>query len=337
MGNALEIIEPSEIGQKLAAEAVFLEVDGKMVAATPYDYPGTKFRGLMSWQDGRAIHFVMPTGEATAVDITAEVLLDRQRRLVVATKRGRQVQVQTRRRLKHADQAEPSLYQEVSAPTEAVVIKLGIIQGQKETRVQSRRRIVDARLWASLDSDLQDAMLAIDAGYRALIGGLGMKPASVERKSAGRVDQSNRDAIASADYCQWINEVDGTIKLDYSVDFTDERYGRPMTFGRGKAAKRWTLERLCPEAATAIICHGKSLQDVDALYGRQKGWAAENLRQALIVWCWRTNTRRRPPPPKEEESGYLTYRQLLTRQRNRRVDRIEGVLTERARVIKPHG
>jgi len=227
--------------------------------------------------------------------------------------------------LRTVDRMDPAEWQETPAPTEAVIITLGTVYGRNLTRQQSRRRIVDARLCAALDSDQQDAAQEIEHAYQCLIRGLGMKPASLERKSGGKGDLSDRQGIAAAAYNAWIKEVDVALKLD-------PRDGIPMRFGVGKAKDRWTLERLCPEAATAIICHGKSREQVDQERGKRNGWATENLKQALTIWLYRTGKRRRPPPFKEDTTEGLTMKQLVVRQRNRRVDRIADIIAERTRV-----
>jgi rhodanese-related sulfurtransferase len=236
------------------------------------------------------------------------------------------------------DSREPADYAEAHSPTESVQIVMSHTatamvddRGERAVRVtrtveQSRQRITDARLWASLDDDQQGAMLEIEEAWRGLCAGLGVKPGQWEIGTGGSGEPSDGKAASAIDYIRWLDEVDGTLKLDAD--------GMPMRFGRGKAAERWTLERLVPEAATAIICEGKSVRTVAADRGKHPAWVTENLKQALNVWLYRSNRKERKAIPDEPSTGGLTLKQVLTRQLNRRVARIQEVDDEKLRVGK---
>jgi len=160
-----------------------------------------------------------------------------------------------------------------------------------------------------------------------------MKPASVERASKSNGGISDGQAASATDYNAWIEYVDGALFLDQDGDIN--RRGRPMTFGKGKAANRWTLERLSPEAATAIICHGKTVADVSAERGKRKEWVRDNLKQAIDIWLCMKNRQEWPDYGIEDDAAPLTLKQVRIRQSNRRVARVRHAdASEAERVIK---
>jgi len=235
--------------------------------------------------------------------------------------------------MKRMDALQPADYQEKHDPTESVQVVLSHTTGMKiddrgehavrviRTIEQGRQRIVDARLASSLGGDRLDAMEEIYAGFCALISGLGMKPASVERASKSNGGISDGQAALASDYNRWIECVDNALFLDQ--DGNINRHGKPMTFGKGKAAARWTLERLCPEAATAIICHGKTITHVSLERGKHKNWIRDNLKQAIDVWLCMKNKQEWPDYGFEDDTIPLTMKQVLTRQLNRKVTRVK--------------
>jgi len=257
-------------------------------------------------------------------DVTAEVALIAIK--LALAKRGGMGRIKHWADVKRADAMDAPDWQEKHSPTVADMVQIAVIGGKRVEQQQARRRLVDARTWGALDDDLQDAAVEIERGHRALVSGMGMKPASWER-IGGSGSLSSGQAQGAADYNAWVEEVDGTLKLDPGT-------GEPMKFGQGHGRNRWTLERLSPEAATALICHGQTIDLVSRERGKRTEWVRENLRQALIVWCYRTNRRRRPTPPIEDQDGPLTLKQLRIRTMNRRIDKMASAIEERKRVIR---
>lgn len=247
--------------------------------------------------------------------------------------------------LKRVEAMQPGDWQERHDPSEKIMVthstgtKVVEDGNRGHTVVDVRRhepgrqRIVDARLASALGGDRLDAMEEIYSGFSALISGLGMKPASVERMGKSHGGEANGQAALAADYNRWIEYVDNSLFLDPDTDIN--RIRRPMTFGKGKAAARWTLERLSPEAATAIICHGKTVLEVSTERGKRKEWVRDNLKQAIDVWLCMKSYREWPVLGFEDETIPLTMRQVLTRQLNRKVSRVRHAdASEQDRVIR---
>jgi hypothetical protein len=247
--------------------------------------------------------------------------------------------------LKRVDAMEPIDWQDKHDPSEKIMVthsigtkivedgNRGHVVVDVKRHEQGRQRIVDARLATSLGGDRLDAMEEIYAGFSALISGLGMKPASVERASKSNGGISDGQAALATDYNRWIEYVDNALFLDQDRDIN--RHGKPMTFGKGKGANRWTLERLSPEAATSIICHGKTVCDVSAERGKRKEWVRDNLKQAVDVWLCMKNRQEWPEYGIEDDTAPLTQKQVLVRQLNRKVHRVRHAdASEVVRVIR---
>lgn len=304
---------------------VNLSLAGGVVAAVPRPDLG---RFVYAAENGGRFLYLVSQDGVDAEDVTDAISAVLKADLTDGQKRSRRAGIQHRARLKLAKGMDPIDYQRDHSPVEKVMIDLGMVGGVRRRQQQGYRRVVDGHLLSSLTLDMRDVMLEIERGHRALVGRLGMKPSCFERTAGGKGELTAGQAAAVGAYNGWIVEVDNTLRRG-----TD---GQPLRFGGcGRAAKRWTLERLVPEVATAIICEGRSVREVAADRGWDRAKVMDVLKQALTVWLWRTHRVPRPLPIAEADDPGLTLKQTLIRQRNRRVDKMVSVIEERARVIRP--
>lgn len=331
-------VEAMGDGGEIPAGIVFLSLDGEWVPSMQRRDIGKEH---FVAQTAAGIRLLHSENGILARDITDDVshgLLND-----VRIKRAKAKRAETQSRSHY--NIEPGAWQERHDPSEKIMVvhSIGVKivedgnRGHAVTEVrrleQGRRRTVDARLWASLDLDQQEAMLSIEGGHRALIGGMGMKPANWERVSGGLGDMSHSQGLAAANYNAWVKEVDNTLRFETFQD-GKPNYEQPIRLGNGKAKDRWTMERLSPEGATAIICAGESIDKVARDRRKETRWVRANLIQALNVWLWQTKKLRRPELPDEPVEGGLTMRQVRIRALNRRVENIAQVIEERQRVIR---
>ncbi|HAU28582.1 MAG TPA: hypothetical protein DCW68_00505 [Rhodospirillaceae bacterium] len=143
---------------------------------------------------------------------------------------------------------EPSLWQARHSP-----IVIAQITPEGERRKQScQRRLLDARLWNSLTPQQQANAMRIDRAFRVMSRGMGLRLSSFMQSFGSGSHENERDAETIATYFAWNRQVQ-------------------------KA-------NLSHAAAMDIVVYGRSCREVDALRRKRKGWARENLGQALDLW-----------------------------------------------------
>mgnify|MGYP000929984194 CR=1 FL=1 len=155
--------------------------------------------------------------------------------------------------------------QERQAPTVAETLVLerrvegeGSVMRVRETRVQVRRRVLDQRLWNTLDPEQQAAAERLFAGWSLHTRGLGCATSAFTRL---RVDGNPVDA--------------GGSEVLLSL------------YARWRAA--CGAEGVDDAALVAVLCEGHSCQRLDSLRRRRKGTTAQELRVALDLYrrLWR--------------------------------------------------
>lgn len=168
-----------------------------------------------------------------------------------------------RRALRRATAPEPLDYQQHHSPTgrmEIVTATEVISDGQggashvRTTRQQVTRRLVDARLWSSLEPAQQRAAERVAAGFAIVARGLGAQTSAIGRP---RIDGNPAEP-------------------DYAQDLVDDYF-------------RWG--RLCQQEGLEhalvmdILGYGFSCAETDRRRRRRKGKAAAELRAALTLYC----------------------------------------------------
>ena len=145
----------------------------------------------------------------------------------------------------------PHALQETHSPTEAVTLR----QGAERRLWQSQRRIVDARLWATLEGRRQDAALQIAHAFEAMSRGLGYTLSNWERLPGARSHNNASEAHARlvGDYAEW--------------------------------AKRCALAKISHAMVLDILVFGKGLKQSDGERRMRKGSARKNLLKGLEIYC----------------------------------------------------
>lgn len=143
---------------------------------------------------------------------------------------------------------EPATWQARHSPVVAASI---IPEGEKRRR-PCQRRLLDARLWDSLNPQQQANAQRIERAFRIMSRGLGLRLSSFMQSFGGGSNESEREADLIAAYFTW-----------------------------GRAVQK---QKLSHAAAIDILIYGRSCREVDALRRKRKGWARENLASALSLW-----------------------------------------------------
>ncbi len=143
---------------------------------------------------------------------------------------------------------EPASWQAVHSPLIATRIRP---EGQKRKH-PCQRRLLDARLWESLTPRQQSSAMAIDRSFRILSRGMGMRLSGFLQNLGGGGASHDGDADALSLYFSW--------------------------------GRRLQDKGLSHTAAMDIIAYGRSCREVDSLRRKRKGWARDNLGQALDLW-----------------------------------------------------
>lgn len=144
-------------------------------------------------------------------------------------------------------------WQERHSPTETIEVRIT----SERSKVQTRRRKQDARLYDGLTSHQIKAMENIDAGFRALTQGGGMSKMRFEaRIPAG-------DSPAPGQRHDWLER-------------TYMEWHRQTQIEGG----------INGAAVLDIVVFGKGTGAVDKLRKKRKGWARENLiEEGLKLYC----------------------------------------------------
>ncbi|MDD9901564.1 MAG: hypothetical protein OXT65_11330 [Alphaproteobacteria bacterium] len=144
----------------------------------------------------------------------------------------------------------PHDFQEAQAPSETVTVRLSATR-QQDT---SRRRIVDARLWAAFSPAQQDAALHIAAAYEALGRGLGFTTSDWQRiPSTGGGNASEFHARQIKRYIAWTKECH--------------------------------REKIRHAMIVDILVFGLSLGESDKSRRVRKGTSRQNLLDGLDLYC----------------------------------------------------
>lgn len=165
-----------------------------------------------------------------------------------------------------AGEPSPLTHQERHSPTEKTAILEWEERADGTLRLLHKpvtRRVLDARLWNSLDLDQQRAAERIAAGFAILSRGLGVQGSALGKP---RVDGTPREP-------------------DYPVQLVEDY------FRWGRACQREGLEHAM---VMDVLGYGFSCAETDRRRRRRKGKAAEELRAALLLFCrlkgWRGRT-----------------------------------------------
>lgn len=151
--------------------------------------------------------------------------------------------------MKAAAVRDPYDWQEAHSPTEFVEVKIS----EERTTQMCRRRKLDARLIEGMTTWEQDAANLIYEGHVLLAGASGYKPQSFERKEPARETLAERQADVMDAYWAW--------------------------------SIRALREKLQPSAVVLILANGWTCRDVDSFRRKRKGWASENLKECLRLYC----------------------------------------------------
>jgi len=148
-----------------------------------------------------------------------------------------------------AAELQPHDWQEGHSPTEFVKVRIS----EQRTTILCRRRKTDARLIDSLTAWEQDAAGMIYAGYVALIGPVGYKVQSFERRDPS---------------------------IDHALDRRTDLIERFRQW-----SKQAQKDRINVPAVLDVVADGRGLREVDIQRRKRNGWARENLLDGLRLYC----------------------------------------------------
>ena len=125
----------------------------------------------------------------------------------------------------------------------------------RSTATGARRRISDAALMRSLDTQQLQAAAELEAGWRCLARALGARTASLEGHVDGTQSQGALAATAAVDrLVRWGQACTTAVPL---IDYATVR---------------------------AVICDGTTLGAIDRQARRRHGWALRTLQRGLDLW-----------------------------------------------------
>ena len=169
--------------------------------------------------------------------------------------------------LRRATSLPPLAHQQRHSPTESSELTSWKQEPDSTVRLlreRVTRRVLDARLWKSLEPDQQRAAERIATGFAILSRGMGMQSCALGKP---RVDGTPQEP-------------------DYPVQLVEDY------FRWGRACQGEGLEHAM---VMDILGYGFSCAETDRRRRRRKGTAAEELRAALDLFCrlrgWRGRDR----------------------------------------------